>query len=229
MAFYPFGPIGPTGAPTGKPRAFSRSEWTEATEKVQNLYANNGYIYAQVQPEEVRRTGAVGNPLVDLHWNIREGSPATINKVEIVGNDVTHERVIREAIVMLPGDLFSRERLIRSYQNVSNLGFFQQPLPSPDVKPAANGVDVDIVFRVEERRTGNINFGASLGQGTGRGRIPRAGGAQPLRPGKAGQAAVAVRPEHQRLHLELHRPRHSGEPDLRHHLALRLAGPVHRR
>ncbi|HEY8197696.1 MAG TPA: outer membrane protein assembly factor BamA [Gemmatimonadales bacterium] len=164
---YPFGPIGPTGAPIGKSRAFSRSEWAEATEKVQNLYANNGYIYAQVQPEEARRTGAVGNPLVDLHWNIREGSPATINKVEIVGNDVTHERVIREAIVMLPGDLFSRERLIRSYQNVSNLGFFQQPLPSPDVKPAANGVDVDIVFRVEEKRTGNINFGASLGQGTG--------------------------------------------------------------
>jgi len=167
MVFYPFGPIGPTGAPTGKPQAFSRSEWDEATEKVQNLYANNGYIYAAVEHEEVRRTGAVGNPVVDLHWNIREGSPATINKVEIAGNDVTHERVIREAIVMLPGDLFSRERLIRSYQNVSNLGFFQQPLPSPDVKPAANGVDVDIIFRVEERRTGNINFGASLGQGTG--------------------------------------------------------------
>jgi outer membrane protein insertion porin family len=68
---------------------------------------------------------------------------------------------------MLPGDLFSRERLIRSYQNVANLGFFQQPMPSPDVKPAANGVDVDVVFRVEEKRTGNINFGASLGQGTG--------------------------------------------------------------
>ena len=40
---------------------------------------------------------------MDLRWNIREGSPATINKIEIVGNDVTHERVIREAIVMLPG------------------------------------------------------------------------------------------------------------------------------
>ena len=36
-------------------------------------------------------------------WTIREGSPATINKIEIVGNDVTHERVIREAIVLLPG------------------------------------------------------------------------------------------------------------------------------
>jgi outer membrane protein insertion porin family len=167
QALYPFGPVGPTGAPAGGPRPFSRSEWDAATEKVQNLYANNGYIYAQVEPLETRRTGPGGKPVVDLQWNIREGSPATINKIEIVGNDVTHERVIREAIVLLPGDLFSRERLIRSYQNVSNLGFFQQPLPSPDVKPAANGQDVDVVFRVEERRTGNINFGASLGQGTG--------------------------------------------------------------
>jgi outer membrane protein insertion porin family len=166
-AFYPFSLAGPNGVPLAGSRPFSRTEWNEATEKVQKLYANNGYIYAQVQPMEVRRTDRQGTPVVDLSWNIREGSPATINKVEIVGNDVTHERVIREAIVMLPGDLFSQDRLIRSYQNVANLGFFQQPMPPPDVKPAANGVDVDIIFRVEEKRTGNINFGASLGQGTG--------------------------------------------------------------
>ncbi len=164
---YPFGPLSPATTPLDTKRPFSRTEWEAATEKVQNLYANNGYIYAQVEPVETRRTAPDGRSVIDLRWNIREGSPATINKVDIVGNDVTHERVIREAIVMLPGDLFSRDRLIRSYQNVSNLGFFQQPLPSPDVKPAANGVDVDIIFRVEERRTGNINFGASLGQGTG--------------------------------------------------------------
>jgi outer membrane protein insertion porin family len=166
-AFYPFGPIGPNGAPVGPSRPFSRTDWNEATENVRKLYANNGYIYANIEQEEIRRTGPRGTPMVDLSWSIREGSPATINKVEIVGNDVTHERVIREAIVMLPGDLFSQDRLIRSYQNVANLGFFQQPLPPPDVRPAANGVDVDIIFRVEERRTGNINFGASLGQGTG--------------------------------------------------------------
>jgi outer membrane protein insertion porin family len=166
MAFYPFGPLDRNNVSLGR-RPFSRSEWEAATEKVGNLYANNGYIYAQVVPEESRRTTPAGKPVIDLGWTIREGSPATINKIEIVGNDVTHERVIREAIVMLPGDLFSRDRLIRSYQNVSNLNFFQQPLPAPDVRPSENGVDVDIVFRVEERRTGNINFGASLGQGTG--------------------------------------------------------------
>jgi len=119
LIYYPFGPLSPTGATIGK-RPFSQTEWDGATEKIQNLYANNGYIYAQVIPEETRRTGADGTPVVDLRWTIREGSPATINKIEIVGNDVTHERVIREAIVLLPGDLFSRDRLIRSYQNVSD-------------------------------------------------------------------------------------------------------------
>jgi outer membrane protein insertion porin family len=154
---YPFKP--------GQP--FNRSDWDAATEQLSNLYANNGYIYARVDPVETRRTTPEGKSVLDLGWAIREGSPATINKIEIVGNDVTHERVIREAIVLLPGSLFNRELLIRSYQNVSNLGYFQQPLPPPDVRPAENGVDVDIVFRVEEKRTGNINFGASLGQGTG--------------------------------------------------------------
>lgn len=163
MVFYPFGPGGGSGLP------FNSTDWASATENVSTLYGNNGYIYAQVQPEETRRTGPNGEPLIDLRWNIREGQPATVNRINIVGNDVTHERVIREAIVMAPGELFNRDRLIQSYRNISNLGFFQQPMAPPDVQPTDNGVDVDVTFRVEEKRTGNINFGASLGQGTGLG------------------------------------------------------------
>lgn len=163
MALYPFGPDGGSGQP------FNSTEWASAIDNVQTLYGNNGYIYAQIVPEENRRTGPNGEPLIDLKWNIREGQPATINKINIVGNDVTHERVIREAIVLVPGELFNRDRLIQSYRNISNLGFFQQPMANPDVKPTDNGVDVDVTFRVEEKRTGNINFGASLGQGTGLG------------------------------------------------------------
>lgn len=167
LTFYPFGPLGSDGTPTGKDRPFNRAAWEAATQKLVDLYANNGYIRADVRPEETRRTAADGTPIVDLRWVVREDQPSTINKILILGNDVTHERIIREAIVMLPGDLFSRDRLIRSYQNVSNLNFFQQPLPPPDVQPAENGIDVDIVFRVTEKHTGNVNFGASLGQGTG--------------------------------------------------------------
>ncbi len=165
--FFPFGTavVSGSGKDVGAP--FSRADWEAATEKVRNVYSNNGYITSSVEPEEVRRTGADGKPMVDLRWRVFEGQPATINKIVVVGNDVTHERVIREQIVLLPGMTFNRDLLIRSYQNVSNLNFFEQPLPPPDVQQAENGVDVDVTFRVTEKNTGNVNFGASVGQGVG--------------------------------------------------------------
>src|SRR5207237_8653977 len=139
----------------------------DATQKLQPLYYNNGYIYVTVRPDIIRRNDADGKPVVDLRWVITEGQPAIVSHVEIRGNDVTHERVIREAIVMVPGDVFRQDALIASYQRVSNLGFFNQPLPFPDTKPANDQGDIDVVFRVSEKRTGNVNFGASVGQGTG--------------------------------------------------------------
>ena len=161
---------------------------------MQNLYANNGYIYAQVVPEEIRRTAPDGKPVVDLRWTIREGSPATINKIEIVGNDVTHERVIREAIVMLPGDLFSRDRADPLVpERLQPRTSSSSRCPAPDVKPSENGVDVDIIFRVEEKRTGQHQLRRLAGAGHRRRRVHRAGGAEPLRQGQARQAAVAVR------------------------------------
>src|SRR6185503_10358225 len=51
-------------------------------------------------------------------------------------------------------------------QNISNLGFFQQPLPPPDTRPNEQG-DLEVTFHVTEKRTGNVNFGATIGQGTG--------------------------------------------------------------
>jgi outer membrane protein insertion porin family len=167
LSFLPFG--NRQTAARGEPLAvpFDRVAWEEATERLRELYANTGYIYARVEPELLRRTGPDGQSYADLRWVIQEGSPAIVNRILIRGNEVTHERVIREQIVMVPGQVFSRDAFIRSYQNISNLNFFEQPLPQPEVRPAENGVDVDVIFTVVERRTGNVQFGASLGQGTG--------------------------------------------------------------
>ena len=146
---------------------FDDEMWQDATRKLQTLYYNNGYIYVSVRPDVIRRTAPDGKPVVDLRWVITEGQPAIVNHVEIRGNDVTHDRVIREAILVVPGDVFRQDALIASYQRISNLGFFNQPMPFPDTKPSNDQGDIDIIFRVTEKRTGNINFGASVGQGTG--------------------------------------------------------------
>ena len=148
---------------------FNRSAWQDATRKVQDAYADNGYLYAQINPVVEREIGTDSMPTVNLRWDIQEGAPAIINRVDITGNDITSETCIRRQLTVVPGDVFSKTRLIQSYQNVANLGFFDTPLPEPQVQPSDAQGDVNITFKVKEKRTGNINFGASVGQGTGLG------------------------------------------------------------
>jgi outer membrane protein insertion porin family len=155
----------------GGPAWFDQTKWDDATQKLKSQYANTGYIYAQVEPrvERVEPADSTGWPTVNLTWSIQEGRPAIINKIDILGNEVTYERVIREAIVVVPGNVFAQDMVLRSYQNISNLGFFEQPLPFPDTRSANDQGDIDLIFKVKEKRTGNVNFGASMGQGTGLG------------------------------------------------------------
>ncbi len=161
--YYPFGFGGSDDATV----AFDRARWEAATQQVQSLYADNGYIYARVQPNLSRRTATNGRDVVDLRWEIAEGRPAIVNKILVRGNTVTHEAVVRRAILLVPGDVLRQNLLVRSYQNISNLGFFEQPLPPPTTEPANQQGDVNVIFNVAERHTGNVNFGASVGQGTG--------------------------------------------------------------
>lgn len=150
------------------PGTFDEDAWEEATNKVREAYHDQGYIYADVRAVEERVSSTDSIRKVNLRWEISEGTPAIINRVDIVGNDFTSESCIREQIVMLPGDVFRREYLIRSYQNLAGMNFFDQPMEEPQVEPDSVG-DVNITFKVSEKRTGNINFGASMGEGTGLG------------------------------------------------------------
>lgn len=148
---------------------FDQAKWDEAQQKLMEAYNDEGYIYASIRPvvERVPSTDTVRT--VNLRWEIDERSPAIVNRIEIAGNDYTHESCIREQIVLAPGQVFNRNYLIRSYQNIGNLNFFETPMAAPETRPSGDAGDVDIVFNVKEKRTGNINFGASMGQGTGLG------------------------------------------------------------
>jgi outer membrane protein insertion porin family len=151
------------------PNTFDAARWDDAQNKLLEAYNDEGYIYANIRPVTERVPGTGPDRLVNLRWEIDERSPAIVNRIEIAGNDYTHESCIREQIVLAPGQVFNRNYLIRSYQNIGNLNFFETPMPAPETRPSGDQGDVDIVFNVKEKRTGNINFGASMGQGTGLG------------------------------------------------------------
>lgn len=147
---------------------FDAEAFEAALASVRERYANEGYLYAQVNPVVTRHpaTEEGSSPTVDATWQIREGAPAIVNRVSVVGNEYTYDWVVRDRILILPGDVYSQARLLQSYQSVSGLGFFETPLEIPEIQPLENG-DVDITFKVKERQTGSINFGTSVGGGVG--------------------------------------------------------------
>ena len=149
------------------PNTFDQARWDAAEQRLRDAYNDEGYIYARIRPVVERQPGSDTLRVVNLRWEIDEQTPAIVNRIDIEGNDFTYESCIREQIVLAPGQVFNRNYLLRSYQNISNMNFFESPLPAPETRPVGEQGDVDIVFRVKEKRTGNVNFGASTGQGTG--------------------------------------------------------------
>lgn len=164
--------LGSLGLGGGDPQneageVFDAEAFNVAIQQVMEQYRNEGYLYVRVDPVVDLNPPVEGEPpTVDAQWLITEGSPAIINRVNIVGNEYTYERVIRQQLLVLPGDVYSQERVLQTYQNISALGFFESPLPFPDIQPLDNG-DVDITFRVLEKQTGSVNFGTSVGGGVG--------------------------------------------------------------
>jgi outer membrane protein insertion porin family len=146
---------------------FDNSRFQTATGEVREGYQNEGYLYSQIVPFVTKNPAEEGKaPTVDVGWAIVEGPQAYIGRVSIEGNEYTYERVIRDKIFILPGDVYSQERILQSFQSISSLGYFEVPMDVPSIVPNEDG-DVDVTFVVTERPTGAVNFGTSVGGGTG--------------------------------------------------------------
>ena len=158
---------GPESVEPGELPVFDNASFLAATSEVGLLYQNEGYLYSRVVPFVRKTPGEEGEvPTVEVGWAIEEGPQAYIRRINIVGNEYTYERVIRDKIFVLPGDVYSQERIIQSFQSISSLGFFEVPMEVPDIAPTESG-DVDVTFTVTEKPTGAVNFGTSVGGGTG--------------------------------------------------------------
>lgn len=126
-------------------------------ERIGSLYYDSGYIYAQITPQEK----PVTNDTVDIHFRVVEGNAVKINKIHIVGNTKTKEKVIRRELRIRPGDTFSREALIRSQREIFILNYFADV--KPDVQPV-NDELVDISLEVEEKSTDTANMSAGYSE-----------------------------------------------------------------
>ena len=127
---------------------------------VSNLYMNNGYLFYQMVPIEKNIKG----DSIDLEMRIFEGPQARINKVVINGNDRLYEKVIRRELRVKPGELFSKNDLMRSAREIAQTGHFNPE--NMDIRPEPNEENgtVDILFNLESKANDQIEFSLGWGQ-----------------------------------------------------------------
>ncbi len=128
---------------------------------ITSLYADNGYLFFKATPVEV----AVEGDSIDIEIRIVEGKQARIRNVWVEGNTITNDKIIMRELHTRPGDLFSRDALIRSQRELVTLGYFKQESIKPEPRPDEHNGTVDIVYKVEEGSTSQLNLQGGYGSG----------------------------------------------------------------
>lgn len=130
------------------------------TDNINSLYMDNGYLAFRAMPTEI----AVENDSIDIEVRMREGSQYRINKVSVSGNTITNDKIIMRELYTRPGDLYSKDLVMRSLRELATMQFFKQESLVPDIKPNDNGT-VDIIYQVEEQSTSQISLSGGWGAG----------------------------------------------------------------
>ena len=132
----------------------------EDDDAVGNVYWNNGYLFYNLEPTEVNITG----DSIDLEMRIVEGQQAHISKVRISGNNRLYENVIRRELMTKPGDLFSKEALMRTARDLASMGHFDETSVEPDVKPNYDDGTVDVNWPLPQTSNDQVEFSLGWGQ-----------------------------------------------------------------
>ncbi|MFW9607799.1 MAG: outer membrane protein assembly factor, partial [Prevotella sp.] len=125
-----------------------------------NLYYNNGYVFSSISPTEVNIVG----DSIDLEIRVVEGPQAYLSHVRINGNDRLYENVVRRELRTKPGDLFSKEALMRSVRELASMGHFDPEKINPDVKPSPEDGTVNINYNLEQKSNDQVEFSLGWGQ-----------------------------------------------------------------
>ncbi len=135
---------------------------TPDSQDISSLYQNNGYLFSQVNVVETK----VEDGKIAVEIRIHEDDPAKIRKVTVSGNEVTNDHVIYRELRTRPGNLYSKEDIIRSIREISQLGFFDPENVTPNLVPNYVDKTVDINYSVVKKGSSQVELQGGYGGGS---------------------------------------------------------------
>jgi len=117
-------------------------------------FANQGYAYVEISPET---SVDPKNLLVHLTFEIEKKKRVSFEKIQIVGNTKTRDKVIRRELRVAEGELYNATGLNRSQNRLRRTGFFK----AVDFTTSRGSTDekLNLDIKVEETSTGAFSFG----------------------------------------------------------------------
>ena len=133
----------------------NRDLLVEGLAHIENMYKSRGYIYWFADPDYKE----VGEHRVDVDVKIFEGDKFYLGRLEVTGNTVTRDKVVRREFALDEGDVMNMEAVKKSLQKLQQLGYFKiQEEPEFNVRQQEK--KVDLVLKGTETSKNEVQFGA---------------------------------------------------------------------
>lgn len=136
---------------------FSPEKLDEDVERLTNFFGAIGYLDTSVRPER-RPNLQTGD--IDIIYNIRESERFDVESIVIEGNVKTKSTVIIRELALSPSRTFNLVYMKNDEARLKNTRFFEEVQVSPE--PTNIPGKRNLKIRVEEGRTGNLQFGAGF-------------------------------------------------------------------
>lgn len=135
---------------------YSPKQLRDDAKLIADGYGSGGYVDLLVVPQG----SPAGEGRIDVHYKVEEGGRSFVQRITIIGNTRTRDKVIRREVLVAPGDVFNTVRVDITKKRLENLGYFSKV----ETYPEETGVPgrKDLVVQVEEKRTGSLSFGGGF-------------------------------------------------------------------
>ena len=141
---------------------FNASQIEKSVERLTLKVAEQGFAFARVRPRTDRDPSG---QLINMTYVIDQGARIYIERIDIIGNVRTKDKIIRREFRLVEGDAYNPLLVDRAQKRLKALGFFK------DVKirrrPGSSRDRVVLAVRVEEQPTGELSFGAGYSTSEG--------------------------------------------------------------
>ncbi|MGI9481844.1 MAG: outer membrane protein assembly factor BamA [Hyphomicrobiales bacterium] len=134
---------------------YDASQVEASVERITLVGGRKGYAFAKVIPDAKRDPDTL---TIDLNFKLIQGPRVYIERIDIVGNVRTIDKVIRRQIRLVEGDAFNRLLVDRARRRITALDYFE----TVEIleQPGSAADKIVLIVKVQEKSTGTLNFSA---------------------------------------------------------------------